>query len=95
MIMRLFWTRTKISKIWMRDQLEIVKGILGRTGVILLFALDLVHLRRMRTIRGRRFSDEVLANTPVLVHEELPMLALQVFTDVGVPVVPPVIDQPV
>ena len=38
------------------------------------------------------FSDEVLADTPVSVHEELPMLALQVFKDVGVPVV---IDQPV
>ena len=41
------------------------------------------------------FSDEVLADTPVSAHEELPMLALQVFTDVGALVVPPVIDQPV
>ena len=41
------------------------------------------------------FSDDVLADTPVSVHEELPMLALQVFADVGVPVVPPVIDRPV
>ena len=29
------------------------------------------------------FSDEVLADTPVSVHEEMPMLAGQVFTDVG------------
>ena len=63
------------------DQLEIVKGILGRTGAILHFGLDLVHFRRMRTIRSRRlfsdklFSDEILADTPVSVHEELPMLA--------------------
>ena len=41
------------------------------------------------------FLDEVLADTPVSVHEELPMLALRVFPDVGVLVVPPVIDQPV
>ena len=40
-------------------------------------------------------SDEVLADTPVSVHEEMPLLALQVFTDEGVPFVPPVIDQPV
>ena len=54
MIMRLFWMWTKISEIWIRDQLEIVKGILGRTGVILYFGLDLEHFRRMRTIRSRR-----------------------------------------
>ena len=41
------------------------------------------------------FSEEVLADTPVSVHEEMPMLALQVFTDVGAPLIPPVIDQPV
>ena len=41
------------------------------------------------------FSDEGLADMPVWVHEELPILALRVFTDVGLPVVPPVIDQPV
>ena len=38
---------------------------------------------------------EGLGDMPVWVHEELPILALRVFTDVGVPVVPPVIDQPV
>ena len=41
------------------------------------------------------FSDDVLADMPVSVHDELPMLALQVFADVGVPVIPPVIDRPV
>ena len=41
------------------------------------------------------FSDDVLADTLVSVHEELPMLALRVFTDVGVPVVPPVVNRPV
>ena len=54
MIMRLFWMWTKISEIWIRDQMEIEKGILGRTGVILYFGLDLEHFRRMRTIRSRR-----------------------------------------
>ena len=29
----------------------------------------------------------------VSIHEEVPMVALQIFTDVGVPLVPPVIDQ--
>ena len=43
----------------------------------------------------RLFSDEVLADTPVSVHEELPRLALGVFTDAGVPVIPPVVDRPV
>ena len=41
------------------------------------------------------FSDEVLANMPISVHEELPRLALRVFTDVGMPVIPPVVDRPV
>ena len=44
---------------------------------------------------GKLFSDEVLADTPVPVHEEMPMLALQVFMDEGAPLVSPVIDQPV
>ena len=43
----------------------------------------------------RLFSDEILADTPVSVHEEMPMLALQVFTGEGAPLVPPVVDQPV
>ena len=38
------------------------------------------------------FSDEVLADMPESVHEEVPVLALQVITDEGVPLVHPVID---
>ena len=41
------------------------------------------------------FSEEVLADTAVSVHEELPMLALRIFSDVGVTVIPPVVDWPV
>ena len=41
------------------------------------------------------FSDEVLADTSASVHEEVPVLALQVITDEGVLLVPPVIDQTV
>ena len=37
------------------------------------------------------FSDEVLADTPISVHEELPRLAVRVFTYVRVPVIPPVV----
>ena len=33
------------------------------------------------------FSDEVVADMPVSVHEEVPVLALQVITDEGVPLV--------
>ena len=40
-------------------------------------------------------SEEVLADTAVTVHEELPMLALGIFSDVGVTVIPPVVDRPV
>ena len=36
-----------------------------------------------------------MADTPISVQEELPRLALRVFTDVGVPVIPPVVDRPV
>ena len=43
-----------ISVIRTVGQLRIVKGILGKTGVILHFAMDLVYFRRMRTIRSRR-----------------------------------------
>ena len=39
------------------------------------------------------FSDDVLADMSVSVHEEVPVVALQVFTDEGVPFAPPVIDQ--
>ena len=39
--------------------------------------------------------DDVLADTPVSVHEEVPVLALQILTDVGVPLVSPVMDQDV
>ena len=52
------------------------------------------QLEIVKGILGQ-FSDKVLADTPASTHAELPMLALQVFTDVGAPVVPPVIDQPV
>ena len=41
------------------------------------------------------FSEEVLADSAVSVHEELPMLALRIFSDVGVTVIPPVVDRPV
>ena len=38
------------------------------------------------------FSNDVLADASVSIHEEVPVLALQIFTDKGV-LVPPVIDQ--
>ena len=53
-IVILFWVRTQISVIWMREQLRMVKGMFGRTGAILHLGSDLVHFRRMRTIRSRR-----------------------------------------
>ena len=43
----------------------------------------------------RLFSEEELADTAVSVHEEVPMLALRLFSDVGVAVIPPVADRPV
>ena len=39
------------------------------------------------------FSDDVLTNTSASIHEEVPVLALQIFTDERVPLVLPVIDQ--
>ena len=39
------------------------------------------------------FSDEDFADMPVSVNEELPVSALQVFADEGMPVVPPDIDR--
>ena len=44
---------------------------------------------------GLLFSEEGLADTAVSVHEEVPMLALQLFSDVGEVVIPPVVDRPV
>ena len=41
------------------------------------------------------FSEEGLADTAVSVHEEVPMLALWLFSDVGLVVIPPVADRPV
>ena len=41
------------------------------------------------------FSEEVLADTAVSVHDELPMLALRLCSNVGVVVIPPVVDRPV
>ena len=41
------------------------------------------------------FSEEGLADTAVSVHEELPMLALRLFSDMGAVVIPPVVDRPV
>ena len=59
------------------------------------FPSDADDPQPMVVFSDKLFSDEVLADTPVLVHEEMPILALQVFTDEGVPLVPPVIDQTV
>ena len=41
------------------------------------------------------FSEEVVADSAGSVHEELPMLALRIFSDVGVSVIPPIVDRPV
>ena len=41
------------------------------------------------------FSEDVLTDSAVSVHEELPMLALRIFSTVGVTVIPPVVDRPV
>ena len=41
------------------------------------------------------FSEEVLTDSAVSVHEELPILALRIFSNVGVTVIPPVVDRPV
>ena len=43
----------------------------------------------------RLFLEEELADTAVSVHEEVPMLELRLFSDVGVAVIPPVADRPV
>ena len=43
----------------------------------------------------RLFSEEVLTYSAVSVHKELPMLALRIFSNVGVTVIPPVVDRPV
>ena len=47
----------------------------------------------MVVFNDKLFSDDVLADTSVSLHEQMPVLALQIFTDEGVPLVPPVIDQ--
>ena len=39
------------------------------------------------------FSDDVFADMPVSVHEEVPLSALQIFMEEGVPLVSPVIDR--
>ena len=41
------------------------------------------------------FSDEVLADSAGSDHKELPMLALRIFSDVGVTVIPTIVDRPV
>ena len=41
------------------------------------------------------FSEEGLADMAASVHEEVPMLALRLFSDVGVVVIPPVVNRPV
>ena len=38
-------------------------------------------------------SNDILADTSVSIHEEVPVLTLKIFTEEGVPLVPPVIDQ--
>ena len=43
----------------------------------------------------RLLSEEVLTDSAVSVHEELPMLALRIPSNVGVTVIPPVVDRPV
>ena len=99
MIMSLFWMRKEISEIRMKGQSRIVKGILGWTGVILHFGMELVHLLRIQMIwmmvvfNDKLVSDDVLADTSVSVHEEVPVLALQICTDEVVPLVSPVMDQ--
>ena len=60
-----------------------------------IFPSDADDPQPMVVFSDKLFSDEVLADTPVSVHEEMPMLALQVVRDEGVPLVPPVIDQTV
>ena len=42
----------------------------------------------MVAFSDRLFSDEVLADSAGSVHRELPMLALRIFSDVGVTVIP-------
>ena len=59
-----------------------------------IYTTDVIRSRWL-VFSDKLFSDKVLADTSVSVHEEMPMLALQVFTDEGVPLVPPVIDQTV
>ena len=90
----------KISEIRMIGQSRIVKGILGWTGVILHFGMELVHFLRMQMIRSRWLC--LMTNCfqmtfwPIRlsIHEEVPVLTLKFFcTDEGVPLVPPVIDQ--
>ena len=86
--------------IWTMGQLRIVKGILGWTDSAFrngfsTFPSDADDLQPMVVFSDKLFSDEVLADTPVSVHEEMPMLALQVITDERVPLFPPVIDQTV
>ena len=49
----------------------------------------------MVVFNDKLFSDDVLADMSVSVHEEVPVLALHIFTDEGVPLIPPVIDQDV
>ena len=51
--------------------------------------------RPMVAFSDRLFSEEGLADTAVSVHEEVPMLVLRIFSDVGVAVIPPVVDRPV
>ena len=49
----------------------------------------------MVVFSDRLFSDEVLADSAGSIHRELPMLALRIFSDVGVAVIPPIVDRPV
>ena len=56
------------------------------------FPPDRDDLQPTVVFSDKLFSDEVFADTPVSVHEEVPVSALQIFMDVGLPLVPPVID---
>ena len=57
------------------------------------FPSDADDPQPMVVFKDKLFSDDVLADTSASVHEEVPVVALQVFTDEGVPLVPLVIDQ--
>ena len=59
------------------------------------FPSDADDPQPMVVFNDKLFSGDVLTDTSVSVHEEVPVLALHIFTEEGVPLVPPVIDQDV